>query len=210
MRNEVYRTESAREQLAKELEAETKLRKDIEITLVNTLEQQKKAAAELEQIRESNRRLAEKVMPVVAATERYEANCNLLAQTVRDMEALVVQIEELKTTGAELDAARRYIKELEAAVVPIADTFVPDADGEPTRPLLERLKLIPDLAKSFVRKAAKVLINHVLTVVQNRWANVEITKITEGPLEECTQDEYDALSEKAAPVAEAIASNLDI
>jgi hypothetical protein len=87
---------------------------------------------------------------------------------------------------------------------------VPEVEGETTRPLLERLKLIPGLAKGFVRRAAKVLMTHTLTVIQNRWANVEISKIKEGPTDECTQEEYDALSSKANHVAEAIVGTLDI
>src|SRR5689334_5858197 len=110
--------------------------------------------------------------------DTYKATKSLLAKTAQDLTSLALQVDELKVAQTELDTAQAYIKNVEEAVTPIVDTFIPEPEDGQSRPLIERLKQVPDLAMGYVREAAKVLFKHLLVVVQNRWANVEVQQVT--------------------------------
>lgn len=136
------------------------------------------------------------------------------AENVKSLEqradALARQLEEMKPVSEQLVAARAYIGELETAVLPIVDTFVPEVEDQETAPLLTRLRQVPQQVQNFVRSAAKVVIKHVLARVQDRWGVQDIEKVADGASDECTDERYEALMDKAEPIAQILVDDLEL
>lgn len=217
-----------------QLKKERQVRRDAENKLIEMLKDQQKTVEEMQELRDSNAKLSGSVQSLDKLQAEFEAkkqklelmehHITGLEQTVgklrssdKELATAKENITELKQTVTKLEssekelaAARAYIKELEEAAEPLAVMLVPEQDTQASTPLVERLRQAPQYLKEYVRVATKVVVTNVLAVIQSRWSIPNLEACTDGIAEDCTEERFEELKEKADPVAESIVQELDM
>jgi hypothetical protein len=102
------------------------------------------------------------------------------------------------------------VKELEEAVLPISRLLVPHPGGPKIVPLVDQLKEDPGRLATYVKHLAKSIPNQVLAYMKSYFPKSPVDVVAGGLAANCTDDQYKALLEEMAPIAEQVVGKLNL
>jgi hypothetical protein len=133
-------------------------------------------------------------MELREASDRYPVNC------YKPLQKLIEDCEKL----------RGQLNELEEAALPIARLLVPHPGKPKIAPLVDRLKEAPGRLATYVKHLAKSIPNQVLAYMKSYLPKAPVDVVAGGLAANCTDDQYKALLEQMAPIAEQVAEKLNL
>jgi tetrahydromethanopterin S-methyltransferase subunit B len=102
------------------------------------------------------------------------------------------------------------LKELEEAVVPIARLLVSHPGGPKIAPLVDKLKEAPGRLATYVKHLVKSILNQVLEYIKSYFPKALVDVVADGLAANCSDEQYKALIEEMAPIAEQVAEKLNL
>jgi hypothetical protein len=101
-------------------------------------------------------------------------------------------------------------KDLEEVALPITRLLVPHPGGPNIASLVDRLKDALRRLATYVKHLAKLIPNQVLTFMKSYFPKVPVDVVAGGLAANCTDNQYKALLEEMAPIAEQVADKLNL
>lgn len=209
-RNVFNRKEEEAENLQVQYERERKMREDADTQMREMILTRKKLCEDLEQLQANNAELLVKVQDldrIKATAEKQQQDLEGAHRRLGELEDVV---KAMKTTDKKLEETEAYVKELEAAIIPIVDLIVPQARSAPSQSILDRIKVVPQRVKSAIQSASKVVVTHVLAIIQSRWSLPNINEVADGVPEDCSDQRYEELKAEMTPLAADIIQDLTL
>jgi hypothetical protein len=123
---------------------------------------------------------------------------------------LVNYYKSLQKLGEDCEKLQGHLKELEEAALPIARLLVPHPGGPKIAPLVDRLKEAPGHLAMYVKHLAKSIPNQVLAFMKSYFPKALVDVAAGGLAANCSDDQYNELLEKMAPIAEQVAEKLNL
>ena len=102
------------------------------------------------------------------------------------------------------------MKELEEAALPIARLLVPHPGRPKIAPLVDRLKEAPGRLMTYVKYLAKSIPNQVLAYMKSYFSKAPVDVVAGGLVANCSDEQYKALLEEMAPIAEQVVEKLNL
>ena len=117
-----------------------------------------------------------------------QANCEKLSQVIRDREA-------------DYQRALAHSRDVGDALDPVLDAFVPvEPAVDPPPSFLTRVKELGDKLNEYVQDSVSQTIGQVLASVQAHNPTLDLKPLGKAIPDECSQEDYQVLVEKLAPV----------
>jgi hypothetical protein len=138
---------------------------------------------------------------------------NLLYRRTDDVERLqkvigdteqqfVDSLQRIRTLGEELESIRGAAREL-------VDMVDPPEEGEANpRPLLERLREVPNKVMRFLSEAPVTCVNNALAIVKSFLPSAKLEIFAQGMVADCTEEQFDKYLLEAQPVSEHIVQSV--
>jgi hypothetical protein len=123
---------------------------------------------------------------------------------------LVNYYKSLQKLNEDCERLRGQLKELEEAALPIARLLVPHPGGPKIAPLVDLLKEAPGRLATYVKHLAKSIPNQVLAFMKSHFPKAPVDVVAGGLAANCTDDQYKALLEEMAPIAEQVAEKINL
>jgi hypothetical protein len=118
--------------------------------------------------------------------------------------------KSLQKLNEDREKLRATPKDLEEVALPITRLLVPHPGGPKIDPLVDRLKESLRSLATYVKHLAKLIPNQVLTFMKSYFPNVPVDVVAGGLAANCTDNQYKALLEEMAPIAEQVADKLNL
>jgi len=121
--------------------------------------------------------------------------------------------ENLKSLRAKMDEAellKRELMELKEAAEPVASLFEPMVVGVEPQPLVERLKETPGKVLKYAQRLARSIPNQVLSFLKSFYPKADLSMVREDVTADCSDEKFKELMEETAPIAEEMASRIDL
>jgi hypothetical protein len=139
----------------------------------------------------------------------YECEKHMELRIASDRD-LVNCYKSLQKLNEDCEKPRGQLKELEEAALPIARLLVPHPGGPQIALLVDRLKEAPTRLAAYVKHLAKSIPNQVLAFMKSYSPKAPVDVVAGGLAANCTDEQYAALLEKMAPIAEQVADKLNL
>jgi hypothetical protein len=139
----------------------------------------------------------------------YECEKHMELRIASDCD-LVNCYKSLQKLNEDCEKPRGQLKELEEAALPIARLLVPHPGGPQIALLVDRLKEAPTRLAAYVKHLAKSIPNQVLAFMKSYSPKAPVDVVAGGLAANCTDEQYAALLEKMAPIAEQVADKLNL
>jgi hypothetical protein len=139
----------------------------------------------------------------------YECEKHMELRIASDCD-LVNCYKSLQKLNEDCEKPRGQLKELEEAALPIARLLVPHPGGPQIALLVDRLKEAPTRLAAYVKHLAKSIPNQVLAFMKSYFPKAPVDVVAGGLAANCTDEQYAALLEKMAPIAEQVADKLNL
>jgi hypothetical protein len=123
---------------------------------------------------------------------------------------LVNCYKSLQKLNEDYERLRGQLKELKEAALLIARLLVPHLGGPKIAPLVDRLKEAPGRLATYVKHLAKSIPNQILAYMKYYFPKALVDVVAGGLVANCTDDQYKALLEEMAPIAEQVAEKLNL
>jgi hypothetical protein len=121
---------------------------------------------------------------------------------------LVCCYKSLQKLNEDCEKLRASLKELEEVALAIARLLVPHPGGPKIAPLVNGLKEAPGQLATYVKHLAKLIPNQVLTFMKSYFPKAPVDVVAEGLATNYTDEQYRALLEEMAPIAERVTNKL--
>jgi hypothetical protein len=118
--------------------------------------------------------------------------------------------KSLQKLNEDCEKLRASLKKLEEATLPIARLLVPHPGGLKIAQLLDRLKEAPGRLVTYVKNLAKSIPNQILAFMKSYFPKVPVDAVVGGLVANYTYEQYKALLEQMAPIAEQVANKLNL
>jgi hypothetical protein len=115
---------------------------------------------------------------------------------------LVNCYKSLQKLNEDCEELQGQLKKLEEVTMPIAWLLVPHLGGSKIAPLVDRMKEALGRLATYVKHLAKSIPNQVLVYMKSYFPKAPVNVVADGLAENCTVEQYKALLEEMAPIAE--------
>jgi hypothetical protein len=113
--------------------------------------------------------------------------------------------KSLQKLNEDYEKLQGQLEELEEVVLPIVRLLVPHSGGPKIEPLVDKLKEGPGCLVTYVKHLAKSILNQVLAYMKSYFPKALVDVVASGLAANCSDEQYNALLEEMAPIAEQVA-----
>jgi hypothetical protein len=119
-------------------------------------------------------------------------------------------VKSLQKLNEDCEVLRAQLKELEEAVLPIANLLVPHPGGRNIAPLVDCLKEAPSRLATYVKHLARLVPKQVLAFMKSYFLKALVEVVAGGVAANYTDEQYAELLEQMAPIAEQVDDKLNL
>jgi hypothetical protein len=144
-----------------------------------------------------------------AELETFECDKHIEFSIASDRD-LVNCYKSLQKLNEDCEVLRAQLKELEEAVLPIANLLVPHPGGPNIAPLVDCLKEAPSRLATYVKHLARLVPKQVLAFMKSYFLKALVEVVAGGVAANYTDEQYAELLEQMAPIAEQVDDKLNL